>query len=318
MERLYIGVEIGGTKQQVAVCDDSGTIIEMISEHVALIYGARDIQEWVEKTITKLLVRFPNVCAIGVGFGGPLETATGRALISVQVPGWKDFELKTWLEKRFNMPVTVVVDTVAGGYAELKLGSGRTSDKFFYTNIGTGIGGALFADGRSWDGIGFGAAYIGNTYTADWTAEQAGAVTRLESLCSGIAIEERLRSPGYVPETSALHEICEGDCQKLTCRALGEAAGRNDEFALEELDRIGHSFGLCVANAVSMLGVDTVALGGGVANLGELLQKPIQKYADKYVFISGKNRFKVVTCQLLDNNVPVGAALYARDGFKAV
>lgn len=73
-----------------------------------------------------------------------------------------------------------------------------------------------------------------------------------------------------------------------------------------------------MANAVSMLGVDTVAIGGGLANLGDLILEPIRKYADQYVFISGKGRFEVVVCELLDDNVPVGAALYARDGFHAV
>lgn len=318
MEKLYFGVEIGGTKQQVAVCNDRGEIVKMLSEKVELKNGAADILAWLKRSITRLQERYPQVQAIGVGFGGPLETRTGRVLISVQVPGWKDFELKTWFEATFGLPATVVVDTVAGGYAELKLGSGRQSDKFFYTNIGTGIGGALFIDGKTWDGIGYGAAFLGNTYTADWTADVAGAVDRIEALCSGTAIERRLRSKGYVPQSSLLQTLCDGDRTALCCRMLRTAAEQGDRFALEELDRVGYTFGIGVANVVSLLGVDTVSIGGGLANLGECLRQPVEKYAEQYVFISGKDRFKVVICSLLDNNVPVGAALYARDGFRTV
>lgn len=318
MEKLYFGVEIGGTKQQVAVCNDRGEIVEMLSEKVELKNGAADILAWLKQSITRLQERYPQVQAIGVGFGGPLETRTGRVLISVQVPGWKDFALKTWFEATFGLPTTVVVDTVAGGYAELKLGSGRQSDKFFYTNIGTGIGGALFIDGKTWDGIGYGAAFLGNTYTADWTADVAGAVDRIEALCSGTAIERRLRSKGYVPQSSLLQTLCDGDRTALCCRMLRTAAEQGDCFALEELDRVGYTFGIGVANVVSLLGVDTVSIGGGLANLGECLRQPVEKYAEQYVFISGKDRFKVVICSLLDNNVPVGAALYARDGFRTV
>lgn len=318
MGELYLGIEIGGTKQQIAVCDKNGQIIRMESERVVLVNGASDIRAWIEKTVDKLLTEFSDIKAIGVGFGGPLESVTGKCIMSLQVSGWENFELKTWLENKYPIPITVVNDTVAGGYAELKLGSGRDSSKFFYTNIGTGIGGSLFIDGKTWDGIGFGGAYLGNTYTADWTADENGAVTKIETLCSGAQIEKRLRKEGYVPENSMLIELCNGDIKKIDCRMLKKAAENGDEFALAELDRVGETFGMGVANVVTLLGVDTVSIGGGVANLGELILEPIRKYAEKYVFISGKGRFKVVQCTLMDDNVPVGAALYARDGFDTI
>lgn len=318
MRQLYLGIEIGGTKQQIAICNGVGRIIDKIAEKVPHENGAPDIQEWVKEKSAKLLMRYPDVKAIGVGFGGPLETKTGRVLISVQVPGWTEFELKKWMEECFHLPVTVVNDTVAGGYAELKYGCGQESKKFFYTNIGTGIGGALFVDGRTWDGIGYGAVYMGNTYMADWTSPFPGDVSRLEALCSGTAIEKRLRSPEYVPKSSMLFDMCQGNYRKLDCRMLAAAAKNGDLFAKEELELVGRCLGICIANAISMLGVDTVALGGGIANFGELILEPIRKYANQYVFISGKNRYQIVICNLLDNNVPIGAALYAHDGFNPV
>ncbi len=318
MQQLYLGVEIGGTKQQIAVCDAQGQVIDMVSEKVAHENGAADILDWLERKIPQLLLQYPDIESIGVGFGGPLETETGRVLISVQVPGWKDFKLRCWFEESFGMKTTVVVDTVAGGYAELMLGSGRDSDKFFYTNIGTGIGGSLFINGYTWDGIGYGASYLGNTYIADWTASESGAVTRIESLCGGVSIEKRLRTPGYIPPESMLMALCDGEVLKVDCRMVRQAAEEGDTFALEELDRVGHSFGIGLANTISMLGVDRISIGGGLANLGKWILEPIQKYADQYVFISGKERYQIVICSLMDYNVPIGAALYARDGFKTL
>lgn len=315
MENLYMGVEIGGTKQQIAICDENGRLVKMFCEKGPYENGAQDIRAWFKRTGLIILQEYPSLHSIGVGFGGPIETKTGRVLISVQVPGWKDFELKNWFEETFHKPTTVVVDTVAGGYAELKLGSGKNSEKFFYTNIGTGIGGSLFTREGSWDGIGFGAAFLGNTYTADWTSERSGAVTRIESLCSGTAIERRLHTPGYVPKTSLLYGLCQGDIQAITCRMLSPAAEQGDSFVLEELDRVGRTFGIGVANTISLLGVDTVSIGGGLANLGRWILDPIQKYTEQYVFISGKNRYHLTLCELFDQNVPIGAALYARDGF---
>ena len=315
MQKFYLGVEIGGTKQQMAVCDEQGKIIEMVSEYVVLKRGAEDILDWISQNVPVLLKKYPNILRIGVGFGGPLETATGRVLISLHVPGWKDFELKTWFEEAFHVPTIVVNDTVAGGYAEYKLGSGRNSEKFFYSNIGTGIGGSFFVGDYTWDGIGYGASYFGNTYVADWTKNEQGAVERIEALCSGTSVERRLRTPGYIPKDSLLYTMCEGEVANANCRMLGKAAEQGDLFTLQELERIGYSYGIGVGNVVTLLGIDTFSIGGGLANLRKWILEPIKKNAEKYAFISGKDRFNVVICQLLDDNVPVGAALYARDGF---
>ena len=113
---------------------------------------------------------------------------------------------------------------------------------------------------------------------------------------------------------SALLAIAGKNLQKTTSYVVVMA----DDPARSIGDTVGYTFGIGVANVVSLLGVDTVSIGGGLANLGECLRQPVEKYAEQYVFISGKDRFKVVICSLLDNNVPVGAALYARDGFRTV
>ena len=42
--KLYLGVEIGATKQQVAICDAAGDSRHTISEKVPLPNGATDVQ----------------------------------------------------------------------------------------------------------------------------------------------------------------------------------------------------------------------------------------------------------------------------------
>ena len=230
----YIGVEIGGTKQQIGVGYGNGNII--VSRNVKLQYkrGAEDILDWLSENIRELLDEYPDVSRIGVGFGGPLESSTGRVLCSLQVPGWKDFQLKKWFEEEFHLPAVIVNDTVAGGIAELYCGAGIGSKSMFYTNIGTGIGGGLYIDGKNYDGIGFGAGYLGNSLIPDWQSSTPGAMTRLELICSGRSIETRLNRPGYVPESSSLYKAGE----RITCQDLGDGVKAEDTFCMEELDRI--------------------------------------------------------------------------------
>jgi len=318
MSSLYLGVEIGGTKQQIIVGDENGRIIDRISERIPLPNGASDILTWINVKLPLLREKYPDIKAIGVGFGGPLESANGKVLISVQVPGWKDFKLKNWFEEQFSLPATVVIDSVCGGYAELKLGAGRGAKCLIYSNIGTGIGGAFYIGGLTYDGVGNGAMYLGNTFVADWTAKKAGAVEKIENLCCGIAIEKRLRSKDYVPASSLLWQLAEREQSAMDCRMLGEAARRGDEFALAELDRVGETYGIGLSTIITCLSPDRVVIGGGVANLGDVLLDPIRRHTERYVFISARGTYEIVKSQIMDDNVPVGAVLYARDGFRTI
>ena len=242
-----------------------------------------------------------------------MESGTGRVCISVQVPGWQDFPLADWLHESFGLPALVANDTVAGGYAELCRGAGVDARHFFYSNIGSGIGGALFLDRVPYDGLGMGAAYLGHTYVPDWTAESPGIEAKLENLCSGWSIERRLRTPGYLPDDSALMAICRGDVASLTCAMLGEAALGGDAFAVAEIERIARSYATALSNLITLVSPDVVAIGGGVANLGELLLDPIRRFTHQRVFISAQGAYRIVACQFMDAAVPIGAALLARD-----
>ncbi len=315
MNVYYLGIEIGGTKQQIAVGRADGSVVELICERVPLTKGALSIREWLERQVPALLEKYnmQDAC-IGracIGFGGPIETRTGKVLISVQVEGWKDFELKSWFEDSFGVPTDVLNDTVAGGYGELILGAGRDSQNFFYTNIGTGIGGALFINREYYDGSGCGAVYMGNTYIPDMTCSIPGQKIKLENVCSGAAIERRLRSDGYVESSSMLMELCGGERAKLTCAMLGKAAEQGDGFALREIDLFAQSYAIGLGNAMTMISPDVVAIGGGVANMGEIILAPVKKYLEDVVFISVIDRCRIVTSELSDNVVIAGAILYA-------
>jgi glucokinase len=133
----------------------------------------------------------------------------------------------------------------------------------------------------------------------------------VEDICSGFAIERRLRSDTYVPADSVLMKLCGGARETLSCPMLGEAARAGDAFALAEVDRVARSFATGLANVITLISPDRVSIGGGVAKLGDLLLDPIRAYADELAFISTRGRYKIVGGWLGDEAVPTGAVLAA-------
>ena len=319
MEKYIIGVEIGGTKQQLAIGTRSGEILEVVQGRVETAQGASKIREWIQENLPPLIDQCKTyngeAVALGCGFGGPIVTAPGRVFKSVHVSGWSDFPLKDWFEENFGLPATIANDTNAAAWGEYCNGSGRGTRYFFYTNMGSGVGGGLVLDGKLYDGQGYGAAEFGQTYVADWTSPQPGKAEKVENLCSGWSIEKRLHTPGYVPADSLLMELAGGDTSAIDTRMLGEAARQRDTFALQEIDHIAQSMGIGLANVLCLTNVEKIAIGGGVSNLGELLLEPIRQYAKAYEFINSSGFYTIQKCELGSTIVLVGAILIAKETF---
>ena len=306
----WLGVEIGGTKQQVGVIRDDGRILKVISERIELKRGAPDILDWMKAKIPSLSEEY-GFEGIGVGFGGILDTAKGSSICSVQVPGWKDFPIRSWFEAEFARPCTVVNDTVCGGYAELLYGSGRGREVFVYTNIGTGCGGSVFFKGKTFDGIGFGGAYFGQIYVPDM---RSGRTARMEAVCSGTGVRNRLRREGYIPKESSLYPRREEADFKMLCQAAREG----DSFALNEIDDWAWCYSHALANLLAILSPERISIGGGVANNADFLLPYVRRHTEALAFLSSDGKYDIVACDFLDDAVFTGAALYARDGFNII
>jgi glucokinase len=336
MSDLFIGLEIGGTKLQAVLGTAQGEILHTLRGSVRPEQGAPAILAWIEEEATRLLdlaaregerprEPFPpssqeagrpptattRVRAVAMGFGGPVETATGKILVSHQVAGWEGFEMKPWLEELFGLPALVANDSNAAGWAEYCLGAGRGTENFCYMNIGSGIGGALVIHGRLHDGQGRGGGEIGHTWVPDWTRSRPGAVDKLEHLCSGWSIEKRLRAGADPDEGTPLHRLCKGNRNAITCAMLGPAAQEEDPIARAELNRVGETIGIALSNVITLFHPERIAIGGGVALLGEPLLDPIRRSADAHVFGPFRGRCEIVPCTLGEQVVTVGTLLLA-------
>ncbi len=179
---MFLGVEIGGTKLQVGVCDRKGRLKYLVRTAVERKRGRRGILQRLTQVIPPLLARY-KVEAIGVGFGGPVDFPRGRVVHSFHIVGWDGFDLKRWFERRFKLPTVVENDTNCAALAEALVGAGKGKRAVFYSNVGTGIGGGLVIDGTLYNGR-CGAMEIGHTRFF-----ARGRWRILEEFSSGLSIE---------------------------------------------------------------------------------------------------------------------------------
>ena len=121
--RYFIAIDIGaGQSTQIALCT---TPSEIVAEAELSIqdYGdsfedyADALSRLVETTVARAGQSIDDLSGIGVATAGILGS-DGRFLLIVNVPILQGRNIKTWLERRFGVPVGIDNDANAGGLAE--------------------------------------------------------------------------------------------------------------------------------------------------------------------------------------------------------
>lgn len=85
---------------------------------------------------------------VGITFPGVVTSGVTRSAANVD-KGWIDLDARTLLSDKLGLPVTVLNDADAAGIAEMTFGAGRgRKGTVIVLTLGTGIGSALFIDGR--------------------------------------------------------------------------------------------------------------------------------------------------------------------------
>ncbi len=162
-----VGIEIGGTKLQLGIGAGNGTLLAIERLRVDPSKAAAGIREQIKAAFPRLLERAglarDQVRAVGIGFGGPVDSALGRTQKSYQVAGWDDFPLAEWVATELGVGCAVLEnDADTAGLAECRFGAGRGFSPLLYITVGSGIGGALIVDDRIYRGAGSGATEIGH------------------------------------------------------------------------------------------------------------------------------------------------------------
>jgi len=339
---MFLGIEIGGTKLQLGVGRGDGQpLIALDRLDVDPGRGAEPIRHEIVRA-AKALIERHGIRAVGFGFGGPVDAATGRTLLSHQVEGWRDFPLRDWCRETLGLPTVVSNDSDSAGLAEARFGAGKGHRVVFYTNVGSGIGGALVVEGEVYRGSSGVAAEIGHLRPglhADRPEET------LESLASGFGItaavqarltdpvshsmeslvgDERPPEPEAVrrrliereeadeQDTADLLERCGGQVDRLTTRLVAEAALAGNQLAREVFHHACQAFGWGIAQVVTLVAPSVVVVGGGVSLVGdELLFIPLRNHVRRYVFPPLDGTFEIVPSQLGEEVVVHGALALA-------
>lgn len=263
MEKLYGGIEAGGTKIVCAI----GSGPENIYDEVR--FPTTTPGETINQCIEYFSTYLSNneLDSIGVGSFGPLDlrinSATYGYITFTTKLGWSNTNFLGKLKEKIKIPIVLDTDVNVAALGEYYWGAGKNTSDFVYLTIGTGIGGGAIVNNKLLHG--FNHPEMGhlliqkNNKNDSFSGNCNFHKNCLEGLASGPAIEK------YWDKKA-------------------EYISKNHEAWDKQADYLAKA----IMNYMLILAPKRIILGGGVMEQKQLfpiIQKKVKEYLNGYIHI---------------------------------
>ena len=272
---LKVGIDIGGTKIAGGVVDAEGRIVEKLRVDTPVDTArARGCRRRHGPALRRRARDRRRRASPRPGS----STATAPIVIHAPNIDWRDEPLKRDPRSAHRRPVTIENDANAAGWAEFRFGAGRDVDDMVMLTMGTGVGGAVIANGALYRGGHGIAGELGHIrFTRDGLPCGCGQNGCLEQYASGRALQragERDRGCRRHRRRAGRRPRAEG--HRSAVRPMSRLVLAGDPGAIEALRRVATALGEACGGFQAVLDPELFVIGGGVAQLGEDLLEPVR------------------------------------------
>jgi predicted NBD/HSP70 family sugar kinase len=295
MSRYAVGVDLGGTKVEVCIVDETRRILtrkRVPSE-------PRQGKERVVRNILDLISDAAEgrpLEAVGMGTPGTYHPADDIMYGAPHTPLYEKPGLVSLLRRRLPVPLIIDNDANCLALAEFFAQCHGLYRSVMAVILGTGMGSGLILDNRLYRGPNGNAGEIGHT-TIDIHGRQCECGRRgcAEAYLSGPSLSRRYK------ELSG---------ESLSSREIQLRYQRGDKHAKTAFEESFRVMGEVFANAVNTLDLEAIILGGGVSNI-PLWYDHVPAVMMRYVFGIPNRRIPIMRATLGDSAGVLGAAFLA-------
>jgi fructokinase len=270
---MRIGVDLGGTKIEVAALDRTGTavarrrVLTPGRDYPATVAMIRDLVLAVEAELGR-------ICTVGVAMPGAISPATGlvkNANSTCLIGHRLDRDLAAALARE----VRLANDADCFALSEAIDGAAAGARSVFGVILGTGVGGGIVVGGRLLAGV--------NAIAGEWghnplpwpdDSERPGPLCYcgkpgcIESFLSG-------------PALAADHHRVTG--LRQTAEVIAQAASAGDARAAASLARYADRLARGLATVINIIDPEIIVLGGGLSAIASLY-RDVPALWGRYVF----------------------------------
>ncbi len=263
-----LGIDIGGTKILGVLRSDDGAVLAECRRSSP--YDTEALLVEIDATIDELVRASSRDQIIGVGIGiAGMVTPDGRLRYGPNLPGVEEFDVRGEVHRRRGLSVLVDNDANVAGFAEVAQGAARGARHALVVTLGTGIGGAIIADGVIQRGAHGFAGEIGHwTVMRDGPRCACGELGHWEAIASGTAL-------GRLAAAAVADGRLDLTPATVDGVSVGRAAAAGNPGALAVIDDYADNVAIGLAGLANILDPECIVIAGGVVELGPTLFRPL-------------------------------------------
>jgi glucokinase len=317
--KCAIGVDLGGTKIEVARVGDAGEVQQKMRLATDAAGGATAVERQIIQAVDRLRdEQKPDPIGVGVGVAGQVVRQTGRVRYAPNLD-WHEVPLQQDLQAALGIPVMVTNDVRAATLGEWHYGAGRGCDDFICIFVGTGVGGGIVSGGRMLTGYSNTAGEVGHiTVDLHGPICTCGNQGCLESLAGGWAIaREAQKAAATHPQAgAALIRLAGHQVTGISAETVARACREKDPLARRIISGVGEALVGGVVTMLSMCNPRRIILGGGViAGLPELIGR-VEQGIRQRALTAALESLEIAPAELGDEAGVIGAAALVLRGWQ--
>ncbi|GKS12072.1 glucokinase [Paenibacillus chitinolyticus] len=308
-QRIYVGVDLGGTSIKVGLCDEQGKLIQTYEGPTGTEHGPDfvldRIVEYVHRIVDESPYEWEQVAGIGAGIAGFMDIPTGFVELSPNL-GWRNIAVKKTLEEKLGKTVKIDNDANVAALGEAWGGAGRGIPNLVCYTLGTGVGGGIIINGKIYQGFNGMAGELGHMSVVpdiEAIACNCGQSGCLETVSSATGIVRMANDAKERGDRTSLALI-----EKITAKDVFDAAKSGDEVAVRIVNRAAYYIGKSMAAVAVTVNPQRFIIGGGVSKAGEILFNPIRETFRKLTPERAYTGVEIVPATLGNDAGVVGAA----------
>ena len=267
--QMILALDFGGTKLAAGVFDRQAGRWLAIGRATTPADGGAEavLASMLALAEAQLVQAGGQPAAVGISFDGPVDPALGCPRTCHHVAGWEGLPLRERVAAHYGAPTVLENDANAAAYGEWRYGAGQGCHDMLYITVSTGVGGGLVLNGDLYRGACGLAGEIGHMcLEPEGPACPCGRRGCLEALAAGPAIVRRLYQ--LLESCPVISSDLRGR-PVISAEEISRAAQAGDELARRALDGAAQSLGVGIGNALNLLNLERVVVGGGVTRAGE-------------------------------------------------